>query len=327
MFTLVIILAIFALLIIVIAAVLGIDFGPVVASLMMLSLWTGLAVAAIAHIVSLMRPGLWRLDVRAPWLIIAILATGITLPLFELFKQHILPLRGFPLDPAIAGFERFLFFGNDAWMLSHAVFGSVSATLFIDRVYGFWLPMMFAFPVVVVMAAHDIGLRARLLGCWLMSWVFVAGFGAWVFGSAGPCYYTQLVGSDQGFSALSARLSALGAEAHAKGQVIAAIDFQAMLLNGQSATELLPAGGISAMPSMHVAMAVLFAIAGFQFGRVWGVILSGYALLIWIGSIHLGWHYATDGIVGAAMMIALWRISGKYLDAKMIASPTPNRAV
>ena len=310
---LVLILSIFAGLIVLVAAASGVSYGPVLASLMMISLWAGVVIAAIAQVVAIAAPGTWRLDVRAPWLAIAILASGITMPLFELFKQRILPLRGFPFDRPIAAFERALLFGHDAWSVTHALFGTVGATLFFDRLYAFWLPMMFLFPVVVVVTARSERLRARLLICWLSSWVLVAGIGAWVFGSAGPCYYTKLVGSDAGFAGLDAQLARLNAQAHANGQGIAAIDFQNMLLEGQSATSLLPAGGISAMPSMHVAMAVLFALAGFSFGRIAGWIFATYALLIWIGSIHLGWHYATDGIVGAAMMIGVWHLSGKWM--------------
>jgi hypothetical protein len=306
------ILTAFAGLIVFVAAASGVSYGPVLASLMMISLWTGVVIAMIAQVVAIATPGAWRLDVRAPWLTVAILASGITMPLFELFKQRVLPLRGFPLDKPIAAFERTLLFGHDAWSLTHTLFGTVGMTLFFDRLYAVWLPMMFLFPIIAVVAAQSERLRARLLICWLSSWVFIAGIGAWIFGSAGPCYYTRLIGPDAGFAGLDQQLATLSGQAHANGQVIAAIDFQAMLLNEQSATTLLPAGGISAMPSMHVAMAVLFALAGFSFGRVAGWIFVAYAVLIWIGSIHLGWHYATDGIVGAAMMIGLWHVSGKW---------------
>ena len=310
--SLALILMVFAGLIVIVAAVSGVSYGPVLASLMMISLWAGVVIAIIAQIVAMATPGAWRLDVRAPWLVIAILATGITMPLFELFKQRILPLRGFPFDRPIAAFERTLLFGHDAWSVTHALFGTVGATLFFDRLYAVWLPMMFLFPIIIVVAARSERLRARLLMCWLSSWVFVAGIGAWIFGSAGPCYYTRLIGPDAGFAGLDAQLARLSAQAHANGQVIAAVDFQTMLLSEFGADHLLPAGGISAMPSMHVAMAVLFALAGFSFGRIIGWIFATYALLIWIGSIHLGWHYATDGIVGAVMMFGLWHLSGKW---------------
>jgi membrane-associated phospholipid phosphatase len=82
-----------------------------------------------------------------------------------------------------------------------------------------------------------------------------------------------------------------------------------MLEATQAGTNLDFASGISAMPSMHVAMATLFAIAGFRRSRLLGGIFTVYALTIWVASVHLGWHYALDGVVGAAMMGALWSLS------------------
>jgi PAP2 superfamily len=308
-----VILLIFALLMMAISAIVDVEFGPVLASFMMMALWAGLAICAIAQLVALTTPGLWKLDLRTRWLILAILMVGQTLPLFELFKQHILPARGFPLDPYVAALDRLLFAGHDAWRVTHAVFGSLSGTLFFDRVYALWLPMMFIFPMVAVMAARDEQTRARLLGCWIISWILIAGLGAWLLGSAGPCYYVQLVGPDAGFAELNARLAALGAAAQKEGQTLAVLDFQAMLLAEHRNPSFLPAGGISAMPSMHVAMAILFALGGYQISRTLGHMMTLYAVLIWIGSVHLGWHYASDGIAGAAMMALLWHVSGKFM--------------
>jgi membrane-associated phospholipid phosphatase len=307
------ILLVFALLMVTMSAAMSLEFGPVLASFMMMALWAGLAVCALAQLVAIATPGRWTFDLRARWLILAILMVGLTLPLFQLFKQHILPARGFPFDPYVAALDRFLFAGHDAWRITHALFGSVGGTLFFDRVYALWLPMMFVFPMIAVMAARDERVRARLLGCWIISWVLIAVLGAWVFGSAGPCYYIQLVGPDAGFSELNARLAALGVAAQKEGQVLAALDFQAMLLAEHRTTDLLPAGGISAMPSMHVAMATLFALSGYRIYRPLGHVMALYAVLIWIGSVHLGWHYASDGIAGAAMMALLWHVSGKVI--------------
>ncbi len=69
--------------------------------------------------------------------------------------------------------------------------------------------------------------------------------------------------------------------------------------------------GISAMPSLHNASAVLFALLGWQVSRAHGIALTIFAVLIFLGSIHLGWHYAVDGYLGAALAVVIWWISGK----------------
>lgn len=248
-------------------------------------------------------------ELRTRWMVSAVLATGVTLPLFQVFKQIVLPARGFPFDVHIAAAERWIFGGRDAWEVTHAFFGGVWPTLVLDAAYAFWLPMMFLFPMVVSAAIHDVDARGRLIGTWVASWVIIGSIGAWLLGSAGPCYYNDLVGPNAGFLKLHAALQALDGQAQSFGLSIRALYFQDMLEATQAGTNLDFASGISAMPSMHVAMASLFAIAGFRRSRLLGGIFTVYALTIWIASVHLGWHYALDGVVGAAMMGALWGLS------------------
>jgi hypothetical protein len=288
-------------------------FAPVLAGYSMLALWAGLGVCAVAQFIALFTPGKWRPDLRAGWLLVAMLLSGLTLPLFQVFKQLILPIRGFPFDPIVAKAENLLLFGHDGWEVTHTLFGNVAMTRYFDTAYALWLPLMFAFPPVIVMAFSNVRLRARLLGCWLASWVLIASVGAWIFGSAGPCYYNALVGPHAGFANLDKQLTAIGDAARDQGHSIAAIDFQHMLLRQLQDGAFVPAGGISAMPSMHVAMATLFAMTAFRYARPLGWVFAIYAASIWVGSVHLGWHYALDGVLGAAMMVGLWKLSGKLV--------------
>jgi membrane-associated phospholipid phosphatase len=72
--------------------------------------------------------------------------------------------------------------------------------------------------------------------------------------------------------------------------------------------------GISAMPSMHVGTSVLFAMLGFASGKRWaGWLLAIFAALIFIGSIHLGWHYAIDGYAGALVAAFGWWAAGRLV--------------
>jgi hypothetical protein len=310
----------------------GEHFSPILAGYMMVSLWCALAIALIFQIAAIVRHKRWQLDVRAPWLLLAVLLAGTTLPVFELFKQRLLPARGFPFDPYLAAFDRFLFFGHDGWQVTHALFGSLPATLLIDRLYALWIPLMFAFPAATVMLIGNVRQRVRILATWLASWIIIAGGSAWIFGSAGPCYYVALVGPDAGFSAFNQRFAAMAATARAQGPVLINFDLQALLLRGWQAGSQgnAAAGGISAMPSMHVAMASLFAMAGFAHSRGLGWAMSLYGMIIWIGSVHLGWHYATDGIVGFLMMLILWTLAGRLIlrpktpPAAPPANPLPN---
>ena len=69
--------------------------------------------------------------------------------------------------------------------------------------------------------------------------------------------------------------------------------------------------GISAMPSMHVATSVLMALYASKHARWAGWLCWGFAALIMIGSVHLGWHYAVDGYFGALIAWCAWRVGQK----------------
>ena len=66
--------------------------------------------------------------------------------------------------------------------------------------------------------------------------------------------------------------------------------------------------GISAMPSMHVATSVLMALYAGTHARWAGWVMAVFALLILLGSVQLGWHYAVDGYAGALIAWGAWRI-------------------
>ncbi len=248
--------------------------------------------------------------VSAIWYVGAALLAGLTIPTFGIFKQLILPANGFPWDATFAQWDKALFFGTDPWRITHAWLGSVQATKIIDFCYSrIWMITMYAFPVIAVALFSNVGLRTRIIGCWLASWVFVGGIGAWAFASAGPVYFTHFVGANASFNALNSQLKALALAGRHQAMPILAIDFQPMLLKAFNSGHYAPAGGISAMPSMHIAMATLFALAAYRFSKTLGAVMLLFLLIIWVGSVHLGWHYALDGIVAASMMYGIWRLA------------------
>ena len=68
------------------------------------------------------------------------------------------------------------------------------------------------------------------------------------------------------------------------------------------------------MPSMHNAQAVLFVAVSYCLNRRLGNIMLAYAIIIFVGSIHLAWHYAIDGIVGALCALVIWWIAGVVVE-------------
>jgi hypothetical protein len=91
------------------------------------------------------------------------------------------------------------------------------------------------------------------------------------------------------------------------------IAVRAYLWEGYLATEGRRFGGISAMPSMHIAMVTVIALLGWAHSRLLGTVFTVFALVILIGSVHLAWHYAVDGYVAAIAVYCLWVVVGAVL--------------
>jgi hypothetical protein len=78
------------------------------------------------------------------------------------------------------------------------------------------------------------------------------------------------------------------------------------------------------MPSLHVAMACWLALTirrGLPRMQWLG---WTYLALIWLGSVHLGWHYVSDGAVGIAGMLAIWRLAGAVPSLGEAKAPHPS---
>jgi hypothetical protein len=218
------------------------------------------------------------------------------------------------VDLALMRLDAAVHFGHHPWALLHPVIGHPIATLTIDLLYALWLPVNFV--VLVWQAASGpTGARTRFLLTYALIWIVVGTLMATPLASAGPCYYARVVGGTDPYASLMAYLESLH-----EGPGLIALQIQENLWSYYTGREVLPLNGISAMPSMHVAGAVLFALAGWRASRALGIVLTGYALVILVGSVHLAWHYAVDGYLAAAATAALWWLVGRYLQRKSLAS-------
>jgi hypothetical protein len=232
---------------------------------------------------------------------------------FNSFKQLVLGPVPFKYDALLAQWDKALFFGNDPWTITHAILSEPWMTNAIDFFYHSWfLPMSIGVIICAYLPNSTFRLRTQYLLTYLGVWIFIGSFLAYLFPSAGPCFYNDFVGQSDSFAQLMSRLQNASGEFE-KGSFGFLVG-QDHLRQTYGATNLTIGGGISAMPSVHNALAVLFAIAAFEVNRKAGWVMIGYAILIWIGSIHLGWHYAVDGIVAAIATLGLWHGAGTLVD-------------
>ena len=264
-------------------------------------------------------------DRRFFWLAVAGVITTLTFPFFAMFKELVLPTRGFLWDSSFAHFGRLLF-GTSPWLLAHDEFGSVAGARVLDLAYRFWLPFMFGLPLISAVFLDDDRLRLRIIATWTVSWIAIGTIGGWYFASAGPCFFNTFISHDADYANLLRRLADLQQQASRQGHSIESLQYQSRLLETYRAHDYAPGGGISAMPSMHVAMASLVAMVAFRIDWRLGIPFAAFEVTVWLSTVFFGWHYFVDGPVGALMMFAIWSLA-KRVAARVYPGSTAGRSI
>jgi hypothetical protein len=255
------------------------------------------------------------------WLLRGLLFTTIAFPLvraYPAFKSSIPHILPFYADPYFVAIDRAIF-GTDPWRLTHALIGSVG-TMVLDRIYVLWFFVTMALLGWLNFTRNQ-KLQLQGLLTFVLSWGIIGNLMALAFASAGPCFYEHFYHSDH-FSPLMAIL-----RDYSQDHRIISLGTMAYLLDSIGKDRL--GSGISAMPSMHVVTAFLFFLVIRKALRsVLPKILAGlYVAMIVVGSVHLGWHYAVDGIVGIAAVTLIWLAAGRFVDwlekrPEQVANPT-----
>lgn len=205
----------------------------------------------------------------------------------------------FWLDTPLAQAERFAF-GVDPWLLFDRVLGW--ATVPIDRLYGTWLPVQ-SLVLFTLMLEPPSPAKSRALVAYSLAWFVLGVAAAALFSSAGPIFYDRLFGGRE--------FALLGDTLRSRGAWIAIAESDTMWSAMTNDRPGLVAG-ISAMPSLHVAITFwIFLAARTMTPRLAWVALVYFAF-IWLASVQLGWHYFSDGLFGALGMLGIWWIVGAF---------------
>ena len=69
--------------------------------------------------------------------------------------------------------------------------------------------------------------------------------------------------------------------------------------------------GISAVPSIHVAISVWIFLAARTMAPRAAPYAFLYVVFIWIASVQLGWHYVIDGLLGMLRQCSAWVLGSR----------------
>jgi hypothetical protein len=228
-----------------------------------------------------------------------------TLDTASRFKKLIPQLVWYYADRPVALFERRLL-GVDAWRITHAFIGP-EATRAIDLIYGLWHLVNISLLCWMVLT-RDRRFQIHAVLTYQLAWLVLGGAMAIAFASVGPCFYQEFTGDAQ-FAPLMAQLRAVNGPEGLHSLV-------AMKYLLENVHRDVLGGGISAMPSLHVGIAVFAVLVAFrQSRRIWlRTSACLYLAVIYVGSVHLGWHYASDGVVGGVGVVIIWLAAGRFAD-------------
>jgi hypothetical protein len=239
--------------------------------------------------------------------IIPILIMPLMFASFGMLKMLMPRYRPFIFDEIFSKIDYYLFFGRHPWTVTHYLFGSDFSTKIIDIIYSLWVETLFVFMIGFALFASRTD-RARFFLVYALIWILLGVFGAYLGSSAGPCFLhfmnhesaRDFEGLMKNLNAISFRLSG------GDGYGLSALYWQNVLWNAHASNNISFSMGISAMPSLHNAISVLYVLACFRIGKFLGSMAFVFAASIFVGSIHLGLHYAVDGIVAAISVIFIW---------------------
>jgi hypothetical protein len=206
------------------------------------------------------------------------------------WMKIMLPIASsFWADPYLANVDHAIFH-TDPWRIAYALFGWAAA--FIDKAYITWAPIKFVTLIVLLtMSESPVKTRALLAYFVLMATGVI---GQYVMPSAGPVFYAQ-VGFGDRFAGLPLEPWVASARDYLWRDYLEG--------GGNIGT------GISAMPSLHVAVALWVALVVRALLPRLSAIGFAFFAVILVGSVMLGWHYAVDGIAAILITLFAWQVA------------------
>jgi hypothetical protein len=252
----------------------------------------GLTLVMMAQLVKLHRAGVAEpfAHIKAQFLakksaLLAALAGailgGIDMLFFMWIKPEVTAISPFWADELFADIDHAIF-QTDPWRLFQNIDLTVHAWA-----YSFLWAMAIMATLVWLLAQKPSFERSASLLSYFALWSIFGPIGQFLLSSAGPIFYQRI--------GLGDRFADLGGNIPQVTHMVSGY-----LWNHHSGGTLGVGAGISAMPSLHIATAAWITLA-FRGQRSRLTPLTGvFVLYIWALSVALGWHYAVDGIVGAA---------------------------
>ncbi|MEE8371843.1 MAG: phosphatase PAP2 family protein [Sphingomonadales bacterium] len=255
-------------------------------------------------------------------LLVPLLLLPFFMSAFTSFKSMIPEIVPFYLDNAFMIADKALHLGWHPWELTHGLFGGETASVVINAFYHMWFFFMWGGMVWHLINLGNRAHRLQFLLAFTLAWMLLGSLAALALSSAGPVYFGEVTGLADPFRVLMERLYEIDAAVMAQtgSGGLPALGVQELLWGFYTSGDTTYGSGISAMPSLHVAIMALIAMSSYRIHPLFGQVMWLMTAMILLGSVHLGWHYALDGYVSIGLAVLIWRLSG-WITAREFGEP------
>jgi len=231
------------------------------------------------------------------------------IPFFSKMKAAIPLFNPYSWDATFIAWDQAIFFGNDAWEVLQPVLGFPIVTAFLAVLYHLWMLLLYPGCLFFLYANIDEKLRRQFFLSYSLSWSAIGGVMATALSSVGPVFLGPIMG-DARFDDQMAYLNTANEQIR-----VMTLGVQELLLEWHFSKANGIGSGITAMPSMHCAIAFLFWLAMRKVSRAAGIFFGVFFAITWISSVHLAYHYAVDGLVSLIAVAIVWKLSEAIITA------------
>ncbi len=237
---------------------------------------------------------------RLPGAIIAVFICGVFFLTFTMIKTSLTFGMPFYAGPMLADLDRMLHFGTDPWRIAHLASPWIDADRAVMLYTALWFAPAMYFPVLLRLFDSDEARIERFVVLFAFAWIVLGNIAAIAFMSEGPVFFDRVNGGDT-FAPLLAALGRSGVAASAAGST------QQFLWEMHVSSGLTAGSGISAFPSVHVAMVTVIAVYAVERVRHMLIPAILFVATYQFLSVYLGWHYAIDGYASILAVLAMHR--------------------
>ncbi|MBT4803946.1 MAG: phosphatase PAP2 family protein [Legionellales bacterium] len=230
---------------------------------------------------------------------------------FTTFKHAIPLINPFSWDPLLFKVDKLLLLNNHPAQLIQTLLPLQNLKYISNMFYASW-----GMVSVTILLWQNISpkrkLRTQFLLSWMLSWVILGSICALIFSSVGPCFYDTFYTSTPKDILLSNKqLQQYPVDCFYLTDAV-----KEALVQVTQSTSFTTGFGISAFPSLHVAISALNAIIVGKFNKYLGYLGWVYVFITSLSCVYLGFHYLVDCIAGVLGACSIWVLTGIVLNKK-----------